>query len=160
MLDVGCGTGTLALEVQPRVGATGRVVGIDPGVKQIAWAQSKAARRNLPIAFQTGVIEQLDFPDGTFDVVLSTIMLHHLGDGLKRQGLAEIARVLQPGGRLVIADFNRPEARPAQPAPFGTVRDLPVLVQEAGFVAVETETRPFPGFSAGLSFVSARNYAE
>lgn len=160
VLDVGCGTGTLAIEIQPRVGAAGRVVGIDPGVKQIAWAQSKAARRQLPIEFQTGVIERLDFPEAAFDAVLSTIMMHHLGDGLKQQGLAEIRRVLKPGGRLVIADFNRPEERPAQPAPFGTVRDLPALVLAAGFAAVETETRPFPGFPAGLSFVSARNRAE
>jgi len=160
VLDVGCGTGTLAIEVQQRVGAAGRVVGIDPGIKQIAWAQSKAARRQLPIEFQTGVIERLDFPEATFDAVLSTIMMHHLGDGLKQQGLAEIRRVLKPGGRLVIADFNRPAERPAQPAPFGTVRDLPTLVRAAGFAAVETETRPFPGFPAGLSFVSARTRTE
>jgi ubiquinone/menaquinone biosynthesis C-methylase UbiE len=155
VLDVGCGTGTLALEVQQRVGATGRVCGIDPGIQQIAWARSKAARRHLPIEFQTGVIEQLAFPDETFDVVLSTIMMHHLGDGLKRQGLAEIARVLKPAGRLVIADFQRPEERPAQPAPFGTVRDLPALVREAGFSPVETEARPFPRFPAGVGFVTA-----
>lgn len=110
VLDVGCGTGTLALEVQKRVGPTGRVFGIDPGTQQIGRARSKAAQRRLPIDFQIGVIERLPFPDETFDVVVNTIMMHHLGDGLKRQGLAEIARVLKPGGRLVIADFKRPEA--------------------------------------------------
>src|SRR3974377_2220854 len=72
VLDVGCGTGTLALEVAPRVGTTGRVIGIDPGDQQIARARSKAARHNWPIEFQVGVIEHLDFPDQTFDVVLST----------------------------------------------------------------------------------------
>ena len=101
VLDVGCGTGTLAIEVQQRVGATGRVAGVDAGAQQIARARSKAARRNLPIEFQTGVIEKLPFPNQTFDVVLSTLMMHHLPHTLKRQGLAEIARVLKPGGRLV-----------------------------------------------------------
>ena len=78
VLDVGCGTGTLALEVQRRVGRAGRVAGIDPSPQQIARARSKAARRHVPIEFQVGVIEQLAFPDQTFDVVFSTLMMHHL----------------------------------------------------------------------------------
>jgi SAM-dependent methyltransferase len=155
VLDAGCGTGTLAMDVQQRVGATGRVFGIDPGTRQIARARAKAARRNLPIDFQIGVIEQLPFPDQTFDVVLSTIMLHHLPDGLKRAGLTEIVRVLKPGGRLVIADFKRPEERQDKPARFGSVRDLPALVQDAGFAQVETEEMQFPQFPAGVGFVRA-----
>jgi ubiquinone/menaquinone biosynthesis C-methylase UbiE len=98
LLDVGCGTGTLALEAARRVGRAGRVAGVDPGAEQIARARAKAARRHVSIEFQTGVIEQLPFPDQTFDVVLSTLMMHHLPASLKRQGLAEIARVLKPGG--------------------------------------------------------------
>lgn len=155
VLDVGCGTGTLAIEVQQRVGSTGRAFGIDPGAQQIARARSKAARRNLPIDFQIGVIEHLPFPDGTFDVVLSTIMTHHLGDGLKRQGLAEIARILKPGGRLVIADFKRSEERQSQPVRFGSVRDLPGFVRDAGFAQVETEDMPFPKSHADVEFVRA-----
>ena len=163
VLDVGCGTGTLAMEVEPRVGATGRVCGIDPGERQIARARSKAVRKNLPIDFQVGMIEHLDFPDQTFDVVLSTIMMHHLSDSLKRQGLAEIARVLKPGGRLVIADFNRPEERTAQPVRFGAggsrIQDLVELVKGAGFSQVETEEMRlprFPAHSAGFAgFVRA-----
>ena len=170
VLDVGCGTGTLAMDVAPRVGTTGRVCGIDPGDRQIARARSKAARRNLSIEFQIGVIEHLDFPDQTFDVVLSTIMMHHLSDTLKRQGLAEIARVLKPDGRLVIADFaqaslgQRPEDRPTQPVRFGAggsrVQDLAALVKDAGFIQVETEEMQlprFPAHSAGFAgFVSGK----
>src|SRR6266516_5902297 len=116
--DVGCGTGTLAMEVARRVGPAGRVAGVDPGTQQIARARAKAARRNMPIEFQIGVIEQLPFPDQTFDVVFSTLMMHHLPAPLKRQGLAEIARVLKPGGRLVIADFTRKQERQGQAARF------------------------------------------
>jgi ubiquinone/menaquinone biosynthesis C-methylase UbiE len=82
------------------------VVGIDPSSEQIARARAKAARGKVPVEFQVGVIEQLAFPDQTFDVVVSTLMMHHLPASLKRQGLVEIARVLKPGGRLVIADFT------------------------------------------------------
>lgn len=162
VLDVGCGTGTLAIEAQKRAGTTGGVVGIDPGTEQIARARSKAARRNLPIDFQVGVIEQLAFPDQTFDVVLSTIMMHHLPAGLKRQGLAEIARVLKPGGRLVIADFSPKKERQGRAARFhaggSSVQDLVALVRDTGFSQVETEEMQPPRFSAfpGVGFIVAR----
>jgi len=109
VLDVGCGTGALALAAKERVGKVGRVVGIDPGPRQIERARSKAARRGVDVDFRVGVIERLGLPDQTFDAALSTMMMHHLPDDLKQRGLAETARVLKPGGRLVVADFKRPE---------------------------------------------------
>jgi ubiquinone/menaquinone biosynthesis C-methylase UbiE len=152
VLDVGCGTGTLAMEVARRVGRAGRVAGIDPGTQQIARARAKAARRHVPIEFQIGVIEQLPFPDSTFDVVFSTLMMHHVPAPLKRQGLAEIARVLKPGGRLVIADFKRKQERQGQAARFhaggSSMQDLAALVKDAGFSEVETEEMRPPRFSA------------
>ena len=152
VLDVGCGTGTLAMEVARRVGRAGRVAGVDPGTEQIARARAKAARRHVPVEFQIGVIEQLAFPDQTFDVVLSTLMMHHLPAPLKRQGLAEIARVLKPGGRLVIADFTRKQDRKARAARFhaggSSMQDLVALVSDAGFERVETEEMQPPRFSA------------
>ena len=152
VLDVGCGTGTLAMEVACRVGTTGRVVGVDPGAQQIARARRSAARRHVPIDFQVGVIEQLPFPDQAFDVVFSTLMMHHLPAPLKRQGLVEIARVLKPGGRLVIADFKRKQERQGQAARFhaggSSMQDLAALVKDAGFSEVETEEMRPPRFSA------------
>jgi ubiquinone/menaquinone biosynthesis C-methylase UbiE len=136
VLDVGCGTGTLALEAQPRVGDAGRVVGIDPAPKQLARARAKAAHRGLPLEFRLGVIEALPFPDASFDAALSTLMMHHLPDDLKRRGLAEIARVLKPGGRLVVADAEHP-GHPGQRGHFGAgslgVREIAGLMETAGF---------------------------
>ncbi|MEO7912186.1 MAG: methyltransferase domain-containing protein, partial [Roseiflexaceae bacterium] len=109
VLDVGCGTGTLALIAKQRVGDQGRVSGVDPSAQMIGRARRKATRRGAVIDFQVGVIEQLAFPDRSFDVVLSSFMMHLLPDELKRQGLAEIARVLKPGGRLLVVDTRRPE---------------------------------------------------
>jgi ubiquinone/menaquinone biosynthesis C-methylase UbiE len=163
VLDVGCGTGTLAIEVARRVGRAGRVAGVDPGTQQIARARAKAARRHMPIEFQMGVIEQLPFPNSTFDVVLSTLMMHHVPTPLKRQGLAEIARVLKPGGRLVIADFKRKQERQGRAARFhaggSSMRDLAALVSDAGFEHLETEEMQPPRFSAfpGAGIVRAHN---
>lgn len=160
-LDAGCGTGTLAIAVQRRVGRAGHVVGIDPSPQQIARARGKAARRHLSIDFQIGVIEQLNFPDQTFDVVFSTLMMHHLPAPLKRQGLAEIARVLKPGGRLIIADFRRKQERQGRAARFhaggSNLQELAALVENAGFSQVETEELQPLRFSAfpGAGFVIA-----
>jgi ubiquinone/menaquinone biosynthesis C-methylase UbiE len=162
VLDVGCGTGTLALIAKERVGETGRVCGIDPGPRQIARARAKAARRSLPIDFEMGVIEQLPFPDQSFDVVLSTMMMHHLPDDLKHQGLTEIARVLKSGGRLVIVDFKRAEPQQDQPVRLGAgslgLQDLPQLLSEAGFEHLESREIPFPRLMGleGAGFIRAR----
>ncbi|MGI8586320.1 MAG: class I SAM-dependent methyltransferase [Chloroflexia bacterium] len=168
VLDVGCGTGTLALAAKQRVGETGRVSGIDPSVQMIARARRKAARRALEIDFQVGVIEQLAFPDQSFDVVLSTFMMHQLPDDLKRQGLVEIARVLKPGGRLLVVDTRRPgeqQGRSARLVHTGRwnsgIQDQPALMKEAGFSQIETgemetgESRlPEIGFALGRKILA------
>lgn len=106
VLDVGCGTGTLAIAAKRRVGPTGRVHGTDASASMLARARKKAQRAGLEIDLQIGVAEALPYEDATFDVVLSTLMLHHLPREPRRIFAREVRRVLRPGGRLLVVDFG------------------------------------------------------
>jgi len=145
-LDVGCGTGSLSMAARQRVGARGRVCGIDPSAQMIARARHKAARRGLDIEYQLAAIEQLPYPDHTFDVALSSLMMHHLPDDIKRRGLAEVARVLKPGGRLLVIDASRPSG------PWHSdLHDQPALMRAAGFARAEVGKTGIPllGYALG-----------
>src|SRR5262245_32652268 len=76
VLDIGCGTGTLAITAARHVGTTGSVVGLDASPAMIARANRKAAKAGVRATFQVGVAESLPFSDHQFDVVLGTLMLH------------------------------------------------------------------------------------
>ena len=111
VLDVGCGTGTLAIAASRHVGTTGSVTGIDASPAMIARANRKAAKAGARAEFQVAVAESLPFPDRRFDVVLSTLMLHHLPRSTRQQCAREITRVLKRGGRVLAADFGRAKQR-------------------------------------------------
>jgi ubiquinone/menaquinone biosynthesis C-methylase UbiE len=111
VLDVGCGTGTLAIAASRQIGATGSVTAIDASPAMIARANRKAAKAGARAAFQVAVAENLPFPDRRFDVVLSTLMLHHLPRSTRQQCAREITRVLKSGGRVLAVDFGRAKQR-------------------------------------------------
>jgi ubiquinone/menaquinone biosynthesis C-methylase UbiE len=148
VLDVGSGTGAVTIPAKMKVGSKGRAAGIDPAPEMIAVARQKAKQAGLDIDFRVGVIESLPFSDATFDVVTSSLMMHHLTDRLRVKGLAEIWRTLKPGGRILIADMRRPTGSAfsrfftsvvfhhGHVVEFG-LQDLPGLLKEAGFVEVE-----------------------
>jgi ubiquinone/menaquinone biosynthesis C-methylase UbiE len=110
VLDVGCGTGDLTMAAKERAGSSGQVMGIDPSPEMIAVARQKAEAKGRAIDYRIGVIEALPFAENSFDVVLSSFMMHHLPDHLKTEGLTEIQRVLRPNGHLLIVDFRPPDS--------------------------------------------------
>ena len=106
VLDVGCGTGTLAIVSKQRVGPTGAVHGLDASLAMIDRAREKAKKAGVEVFFKQGVVEALPFSDAHFDAVLSTLMLHHLPRKLREQCAREVRRVLKPGGRVLVVDFR------------------------------------------------------
>ena len=155
VLDVACGTGVLAREVEQRVGSTGHVVGIDAGPGMVAVARQRAAA----VEYREGVAEALPFPDASFDAVVSQFGLMFFAD--RHQAIREMWRVLVPGGRLALAVWDSIDNIPAYAAvvvllertaghpaaealraPFvlGDQNDLAALFSEAGVNAAEITT--------------------
>ena len=107
VLDVGCGPGRLAMVFAERVAPTGSVDGIDPAAEMIKRATARARRHEMPVTFQVAVAQQLPFSDATFDAVACTLALHHVADDDQLMAVQEMYRVLNPGGRLLIAEFRK-----------------------------------------------------
>ena len=106
VLEIGCGTGNVTVRVK-RDEPGADVVGADPDPLALARAQRKA-RGLTGIRFERAYAQELPFADEEFDRVLSSMMLHHLGDDVKAGAAAEIHRVLRPGGTLHIVDVGGP----------------------------------------------------
>jgi ubiquinone/menaquinone biosynthesis C-methylase UbiE len=107
VLDLGCGTGTLAImakEMQP--GA--KVSGLDADPDMLKVAKFKAGEQNTDVTFDVGFTNELPYSDESFDIVMSSIMVHHLKTPDKEQTAREVFRVLKPGGELHIIDFGKP----------------------------------------------------
>lgn len=105
-LDIGCGTGTLALAIKRRYPHL-NVVGIDPDPKALEQARQKADRASAAIQFIQGFSEELHYGNGIFDRVFSSFMFHHVPDEKKPQMLREVFRVLAPGGSFHMLDMAR-----------------------------------------------------
>lgn len=143
VLEVGCGTGSLSLPAKILVGDTGEVEGIDIAPRMVAKAQEKAKKAGLDIAFKVASIDELPYPDGHFDAVISSFMFHHLPVKVKERGLREIRRVLKDGGRLFLCDFCSPHRLTfpiayllfiwLEATRFQLFGKLPALIRECGF---------------------------
>ena len=107
VMDLGCGTGTLAImakQAQPNA----EVVGLDADPEMLKMAYTKRDQEGLDVKFDVGFTNDLPYPDASFDRVLSSIMIHHLKTPDKEKTAREIYRVLKPGGQLHVIDFGKP----------------------------------------------------
>jgi ubiquinone/menaquinone biosynthesis C-methylase UbiE len=107
VMDLGCGTGTLAIMVK-RAQPGAEVVGLDADPQMLKVARAKAARQAISVTFDRGMAFDLPYPDASLDRVLSSLMIHHLKTPDKERTAKEIQRVLKPGGQFHVVDFGKP----------------------------------------------------
>ncbi|HKQ30678.1 MAG TPA: methyltransferase domain-containing protein [Burkholderiales bacterium] len=148
VLDVGCGTGTLALWIK-QAQPSAQVAGLDGDPAALAIARRKIARAGVAVRFDTALSDAMPYAALSFDRVVSSLFFHHLRRDAKQRTFAEIHRVLKIGGELHIADWGLP-SRPWRRLLFypvqwldgtETTRDnidghLPQLLADGGFVNV------------------------
>lgn len=107
VLELGCGTGELALRLKQIVGENGTVVATDASAAMVKRTRSKVEKSSYRITCRVAAIEELPFPDQFFDHVFASLMIHHLPSDLKFTGFVEVKRVLKPGGIFHIVDLAK-----------------------------------------------------
>jgi ubiquinone/menaquinone biosynthesis C-methylase UbiE len=153
VLDLACGTGTLAVAATREAPGV-EVTGVDGDPEILERARAKAASAKARISFDEGLSTDLPYQSGHFDAVLSTLFFHHLTDDAKRRSAEEARRVIRAGGRIVLADFGRAQD-PLMRAAFLWIQvfdgfestssnvagELPDILSEAGFEPVKVTDR-------------------
>lgn len=146
VLDIGCGTGTLTLQIkQTHSDASVYGLDVDPEISNIT--QRKAKQADKTILLQQGTATNLPYPNESFDRAFISLMLHHLPTQDKRQALAETFHVLKLGGELHVADFGKPHdpimwlislvVRWTEEVHDNILGLLPVFIADTGFYPVE-----------------------
>jgi len=161
VMDLGCGTGTLAImakQAQPNA----EVVGLDADPEMLKMAYAKNNQEKLDVKFEVGFTNNLPYPDASFDRVLSSIMIHHLKTPDKEKTAREVYRVLKPDGQLHVIDFGKPSTlygkllgpflHKFEEANDNIDGKLPIMFQEAGLKVQERGN--FWTFFGDLTFLA------
>ena len=154
ILDIGSGTGTMSIMIK-QAHPSVEMIGIDGDPQILAIARSKARKLGIGIRVDQGMSFSRPYPNGSFDVVLTSMMLHHLTQEDKQTTAREMYRVLRPGGQLFGADFAaprsafgkaiRPLTRRFERVAENVAGFLPAMFRDAGFKDYRETSRYFLG---------------
>lgn len=108
VLDVGCGTGTLAVELKKKKSLI-ELYGVDPDEKILALARKKIMKNNVTINLKQAYAQKLPFADNHFDAAYSSLVWHHIPDTAKQECFDEVFRVLKKGNVFVLSDMGKPK---------------------------------------------------
>lgn len=125
VLDCATGTGDLALEFKQKVGKDGYVMGTDFCSEMIAHAPEKAQKKGLEIDFEVADAMHLPYGDATFDIASIAFGIRNVDDPI--QALKEMARVVKPGGRVVVLEFGQPKGVVGVPYRFYSKHVMPAV---------------------------------
>lgn len=163
VLDVGCGTGYLTRIMASTVAPGGAALGLDPSAEAIARARRLSSSPNC--AFVEGTAQALAVADSSQDVVVTSLMIHHLPETLRPKAICEMHRVLRPGGRLLIAEFRPPSSRISRrlTSPFishamrhNPLHQLASMTHDVGFEQVQSgDLRPWIHYVYALKPLSS-----
>jgi len=107
VLDLGCGTGTLTVMLKQSV-PDAHITGVDADPEVLSLAKAKVEKADLDITLDRGLAYDLPYLDNSFDVIVTSLVIHHLVSDDKVRALREARRILRPDGRLEALDFGRP----------------------------------------------------
>ena len=166
VLDVGSGTGTLALMAKQQH-PEAQIVGIDGDSEIVDFARRKVDAAGVRVSFHVGLATELPFEDHSFDRVTSMFVMHHLSHAAKERALVEALRVLQPGGEIHIVDIGPPRSRIGRAMSrvirgIGELADnldgrLTGMLAAAGFAEVFEEDRVVTAFGPAIFLRGVRS---
>jgi ubiquinone/menaquinone biosynthesis C-methylase UbiE len=148
VLDLACGTGTLAIAAAREAPGV-EVTGVDGDPEVLERARGKAASAHVEVRFDEGLSTELPYPEAKFDVLVTTLFFHHLSTDAKLRSAEEARRVLRSGGRLVLADWGKPQD------PLMQVAILPVRLGDGFDVTAANVAGRLPGILEQAGFQAA-----
>lgn len=108
-LDLGCGTGALSFALAGNADPESVITGIDISDDQLNYARSRINQFNCKLEFMNCSMDELPFPEGYFDVVMTSMALHETSPLVRRRAIAETSRVLKTGGIFILVDWSKPK---------------------------------------------------